>query len=203
VADAFTTTQVVQSVLDRAAAGDAGAREELIRVACNRLERLVHKQLRGFPLVRRWENTEDVLQWVLMRLWRALEQVELRDARHFFALSSKHIRFQLLELKDHYYGPHGLGRHHASDAPGGGDGAGMAAAEQAGDDTFDPAVLAEWTEFHRKVEAMPDELRQVVDLLWYHELEHAEAANLLGVSAKTVGRRWREARLHLGASLIS
>ena len=42
----------------------------------------------------------------------------------------------------------------------------------------------------------PD-LREVVDLLWYQGLPPAEAAPLLGVSASTLTRRWRDARVAL------
>ncbi len=66
---------------------------------------------------------------------------------------------------------------------------------------LDPAALAEWAEFHQRVETLPLELREVVDLLWYQELTQDEAAELLGTSSKTVSRRWREARLMLAEAL--
>ena len=54
----------------------------------------------------------------------------------------------------------------------------------------DPANLAAWAEFHAQVEHLPEEQREVFDLLWYQELSQAEAATLLGVSERTVKRRW-------------
>ncbi len=65
----------------------------------------------------------------------------------------------------------------------------------------EPAALAIWTEFHQKVEELPAEVRDVVDLLWYQGLSQPEAAQALGVAAITVKRRWAEARLRLGAIL--
>ncbi len=96
--------------------GDASVRDELVAHACERLRRLVRQQLRSFPAVRRWEETGDVLQGVLMRLCRALEQVRPRDVREFFALSGTLIRRELIDLKRHHYGAHGGGAHHATSA---------------------------------------------------------------------------------------
>ena len=86
------TTQVFDSLIDRLNRGEPTAREEILQPASRRLEHLVRRKLAGFPNVRRWEGTTDVLQEVLIRLWRALEQVKFKDARHFFALCSSLIR---------------------------------------------------------------------------------------------------------------
>jgi RNA polymerase sigma factor (sigma-70 family) len=61
----------------------------------------------------------------------------------------------------------------------------------------DPGRLAAWSEFHRQVELLPPEDREVFDLLWYQELSQAEAAALLNISERTVKRRWQSARLAL------
>ena len=65
----------------------------------------------------------------------------------------------------------------------------------------EPARLALWTEFHRQVEALPDDEREVFDLLWYQELSQAEAAAIVGVSDRTIKSRWRSARLKLHEAL--
>ena len=44
------------------------------------------------------------------------------------------------------------------------------------DTTHDPDRLAAWTDFHREVEALPAEEREVFDLLFYQGLSQAEAA---------------------------
>jgi RNA polymerase sigma factor (sigma-70 family) len=58
-----------------------------------------------------------------------------------------------------------------------------------------------WGDFHDKVEALPDEEREVVELLWYQDLPQHEAAEVLGVDPSTVKRRWRAARQKLAAVL--
>ena len=199
------TTQVDQlaRLIDRLRDGDATVRDALVEHACERLRRLVRAQLRSFPAVRRWEETGDVLQGVLMRLCRALEQVRPRDVREFFALSGTLIRRELIDLKRHHYGAHGAGAHHATSADNREDTSGIRydPVLHAGSDTLDPSSLAQWTEFHLKVESLPPELREVVDLVWYQGLEQNQAAELLGVSSKTISRRWREARVELGQML--
>jgi RNA polymerase sigma-70 factor (ECF subfamily) len=41
--------------------------------------------------------------------------------------------------------------------------------------------------------ALPEEEREVFELIWYQGLTHADAAGLLGVSTKTVQRGWQAA----------
>ncbi len=66
---------------------------------------------------------------------------------------------------------------------------------------YDPGRLAEWTGFHAQVEALPEEEREVFDLLFYQGLPQAEAAAVLGVSERTIKRRWQAARLALHEAL--
>lgn len=47
------------------------------------------------------------------------------------------------------------------------------------------------------MEGLPEEEREIFDLLWYQGLTQAEAANLLNISDRTVKRRWQSARLLL------
>jgi RNA polymerase sigma-70 factor (ECF subfamily) len=51
------------------------------------------------------------------------------------------------------------------------------------------------------VEALPDEEREVVGLLFYEQLTQQEAATVLGVSLRTVKRRWLSARCLLREKL--
>ena len=177
--------------------GDVAVRDRLVEHACAQLRRLVRWHLRGFPAVRRWEETGDVLQSVLMRLCRALEQVRPHDAREFFALSGRLIRRELIDLKRHHYGPEGAGAHHATRPPAAGDATGVPRDVGEPVDAGNPAELAAALELHEHVESLPAELAEVVNLIWYQGLAHEEAAAVLRVSAKTVGRRWRDARLQL------
>lgn len=190
---------LIQAALDRLHGGDVQARDVLLQCADERLTRLTRKMLRDFPAVKRWEQTDDVLQNAAIRLYRALGAVTPPTVRDFFRLAATQIRRELLDLARHYSGPLGLGAHHASvadpSAPDGG------LPEPAAGRSADPGQLAIWTEFHRQADALPDEDREVFDLLFYQGLSQTEAAAILDVSERTVKRRWQSARLRLHEAL--
>ena len=62
--------------------------------------------------------------------------------------------------------------------------------------------LKKWSEFHLLVEGLPEEEKDMVDLLWYQELTQKEVGNLLGISIRTVKRRWQSARIKLYEALV-
>src|SRR5438445_6691932 len=102
--------------LERMRAGDLTAREALFGHVCERLRRLTRKMLKGYPGVQRWAETDDVLQNALLRLLRALNEVQPSSAREFLGLAATQIRRELLDLARHFYGPHGTGANYASRA---------------------------------------------------------------------------------------
>jgi RNA polymerase sigma-70 factor (ECF subfamily) len=180
--------------LDRVQAGDPAAREELLRGVGNRLERLARKMLGRFPGVRRWVETDDVLQSALLRLLRALQGVRPGSMRDLFGLAAEQMRRELLDLARHYYGPHGQGAHHASHGPGVDA---STPANEPPDRADDPDELERWCAFHREVEGLPAEEREVVGLIFYHGWKQADVADLFGVSERTVRRRWEAALVKL------
>jgi RNA polymerase sigma-70 factor (ECF subfamily) len=201
MANASDQSVRVQGWLDRLQAGDESARNELLNCACERLTRLTRKMLKGYPRLKRWEQTDDVLQNAVMRLHRALGQVRPANAADFFRLAALNIRRELLDLAKHYYGPRGRGTKHATVDRNTDSGSGVTAPHEAPVTDDEAHRLAAWTEFHRQIERLPDEEREVFDLLWYQGLAQAEAASLLDVSERTVKRRWQSARLRLHEAL--
>ena len=202
MADPSSQTLHIQACLDRIRRGDEAARGELLDCACERLRNLARKMLKGYPNVRRWEQTDDVLQNAAIRLHRTLRQMPVQTSLDFFRLAALNIRRELLDLARHYYGPQGQGAHHTSWDPDGSataqDDSGPAAPA---DLSQEPSRLAAWGEFHEQIGALPDEEREAFDLLWYQSLSQAEAAELLGVSERTIKRRWLSARLALREAL--
>ncbi len=181
--------------LDLMRAGDDTARTRLVEHSCERLRGLARKMLHRYPKVRRWEETDDVFVAAVTKLYRALETVQPESPRHFYNLAATQIRRVLIDLARRYCGPEGLGSHH--DTVGvATDGETPPRYEQA-DVSGEPGDLAEWTEFHEQVEAMPEEEREVFNLLWYEQLTHEQAAEVLGVTTRTVRRRWQDARYRL------
>ena len=58
-----------------------------------------------------------------------------------------------------------------------------------------PDELQAWTDFHEAAASLPDENREVFNLIWYDGFREADAAAVLGVSLRTVSSRWQKARV--------
>lgn len=185
-----STTTAMQRLLDAPSLTNEEVFNELLLRASERLRVLARRKLRGFPALQRWVETDDVLQQSMLRLHRALEQVRPATVGAFFGLAGLQIRRELHDLHRHHFGPHGVGANHQTDG-----------------ESHLPAVAAgtelpvAWDRFHNMIEALPDEERAVVDLLFVSELTQEDAAQVLGVSLRTVKRRWQSARLRLGAAI--
>lgn len=180
--------------------GDEEARELLLQHYSDRFERMARHMLRAFPVVQRWEQTGDVLQNAMLRLLRALESVQPESERHFLSLASTQMRRELIDLARRYQGAQSPMAHHASNPQhknSDGDTSGNVAPAEGVDLTHEPNRLAVWGELHERIANLPDDEREVCDLLWYQELTQSQAADILGVSDRTVKRRWQAARLKL------
>jgi RNA polymerase sigma-70 factor (ECF subfamily) len=189
------STTRLQLWLDRMNAGDGAARNELLAHAEKRLRRLALKMFRG--RMERWVECGDVLQGAALRLCKALDAVKPPTVPRFFALATEMLRRELIDLARHHFGKEGPAANHATDAKGGPADMGVPPLCEQPESTLDPGRLALWTEFHRRVEELPDAVRAVFELVWYQELPQAEVAQLLRISVPTVKRRLVEARVRL------
>lgn len=196
----MSRSQKVQHWIERLRAGDDRAKQELLASVCERMTELAHQMLKDYPRVHRWEDTADVVQNALIRLSRTLEEVRPETEADFYRLASLNIRRELLDLSRHYYGPHGVGAHHHTMA-GHEERDGAAVVLEPAESGEEAGRLALWTEFHRQVEVLPTEEREVFELLWYQGLQQSEAAAVLGVAESTIKRRWRRARVLLHEAL--
>ena len=181
-----TDTQL-QNLIDSGLKGDDSAREALLNHACDRLLRLTRKMFHGYPHLRRWEQTDDVFQNAMVRLHRALADVRLQSVRHFFNLAALQVRRELLDLAKHHFGPEGAGaNHHTDEQPSDDEGGSLNQAIEPNDPT-------KWSEFHADVEKLPEHELEIVNLLYYEGLTQEEAARVLGISLRTLKRRWQAA----------
>ena len=189
------TTQL-HLLINRIQTGDQPARDEFVRRVGERLERLARKMLRQFDNVRRWEETGDVLQKVLMNVLHAVETGAKRpeSVRAFYAYAASCIRNALLDLARHYRGirapdvrPFGTDGQ-SSTAPG------VNPAEP-GDD------LQRWCDFHEAVGRLPATEREVVELRFYHGWTNQQIGDLFGISEKMVRNHWHAACLKLNEML--
>jgi RNA polymerase sigma-70 factor (ECF subfamily) len=195
------TTQL-NALLARLKAGEDAARVELIDIAQERLRQMARRMLRQFPTVRRWEDTDDVLQDALVRLDRALREVSPATTSDFLRFSAAVIRRVLIDMARHLLGKRGWATNYATplegrdgqSTPPAGNGLPAPSADDAGN-------LELWVRLHEAIAAFPEEERQLFDLLWYQGLTQAEAATLLEVSLTTLKRHWQAARLTLQKAL--
>ena len=193
MSDDFPQTAQMVLWLERMQGGDLGARDEILRHVRGRLERLTRKMLQDYPRVKRYVQTDDVLQDATVRLLNALRDVRPTSMRDFFGLASLQIRRELLDLAKHYYGPEGEGAHHVSLPPDRSD----AVMPEKTDPADPPSGVAAWCEFHEKIKLLPQDENDVFALLYYQGLTQVEAAVILNVTVRTVQRRWQSALLSL------
>lgn len=191
-------TVAIERCIVQMQAGDTSVRGELINYAYDRLLRMTRKMKNQFERVGRWEQTEDILQNASLRLYEALHQVEITDMRHFFRLAALQIRRELIDMCRRYHGPHGLGANHFTQRrPAAAEASRQPQLYDRAEVSQDPRRMQEWADFHVAVQELPQREREVVDLLWYHEMNQEEAAKLLDVSPRHVKRLWRSAKLLL------
>jgi RNA polymerase sigma-70 factor (ECF subfamily) len=181
----------LQGLLDRLLAGDATAKHELINRAHDRLIVITRKLLGSFSRVRVEEETAGVLNEAYLRLHTALEEVRPATVREFLGLAALQIRRVLLDAVRKLGGrgtgprPQKVPLEEGADLPVGG---------------HDGHVALDLLE---AVERLPDDEREIVDLLFFHGWTQPEAAEILGVHEDTVKRRWARARITLAGRLVA
>ncbi len=189
-----TERSVVGPVLDRLQRGDGSAREALVAIAMERMDVMAHRMLRRFPAVRRWEETDDVVQRAALKLHRALGAVVPEDHRRLLGLAAVQIRRTLLDLARMYSAPNSFASNQSMTE--------ICVVEQRvgrGEPneegcTESPAHLERWTHFHEVAAGLPDEERQLFDLVWYMGLQQNDVACVLGCSIRTLKRRWEKVK---------
>lgn len=196
------TMAQVQRLLDDLRLGNRQAVAALMQVSQARLQQLARRILADIPPMRGWEETDDLLQNASVRLWRALASHSPATPLDFFRLAAAVTRRELIDLSRRYFGPQGRAKSQPFSALESSTNDHGPLAFQA-DDTNDPAKLSRWADFHEYVEQLEDDERALFDLLWYEDLSLEEAAEALKTSARTVRRRWREARLRLHRDLMA
>jgi RNA polymerase sigma factor (sigma-70 family) len=192
------TSQIVGWV-ERLKSGDDSAFGELLIHFETRLRRLTRKRLKAFPAVRRWEQTDDVFQAAAMRLRSALKDVTPRSTLEFIGLAALQVRRELLNMNQVYRDrltPSRLGRV----GPGNGSSS-RAEPDDPVEDWEGHREIDAWTDFHEAAEALPEDVREVFQLIWYGGLTQADAAAILGACERTIRARWQKARLAIHGAL--
>jgi RNA polymerase sigma-70 factor (ECF subfamily) len=188
------TTAIIQRYLD-ALPGDSAAEpiiQELMERSVGRLRLLCATLLhKGYPRLTRPPvnlETDELLGGVVAGLLTALRTTRPATVRRFFALASQHMRWQLNDLArrlDERPAAAALAESGVADAP----------ASTASGLSPDARRMLE------AIECLPEDEREIFDLVCIQGLTHAEAATVIGVSEKTVQRRLGRARRMLAEQL--
>ena len=186
--------------LERLAAGDASATEDLIAWATERMREISHRMLRTFPTVSRWEQTNDVVQNAALRLDRALRDTVPTSAGGLVGLAATKIRRELLDMAKKYRGPESFAAHHETNYQRL-DGEMRGKVEDAAQAPESPADFDRWTRLHTLAAELPQEERDVFQMCWYLGLKQDEIAQQLGCSVRTVKRRWEVAKQMLAEAM--
>jgi RNA polymerase sigma-70 factor (ECF subfamily) len=188
------TTVIIQRYLD-ALPGDAAAEpiiRELLERAVGRLRVLCATFLyKSYPrLTRPPVNLEadEMLGGVVAGLLTALQTTRPPTVRRFFALANQHMRWQLNDLARR------LDKYPAAGALTESEVAAPQASTASGLSPDGQRILG-------AIEGLPEDEREVFDLIGIQGLTQAETAAVVGVSEKTVQRRLNRARLLLAERL--
>lgn len=186
------TTAVVQRYLN-ALAGDAPVEpvvRELLGRAVGRLHHLCAALLhRGYPRLAAPPlnlQTDELLGAVVERLLKAMREARPANVRQFFSLAAQHMRWELNDLARRLDE-----RPRSAELPD---------AVAAPADT-DSGLSPECRRMIAAIDALPDDEREAFDLVRVQGMTHPEAAEVLGVVAKTVKRRLDRALMILAERL--
>jgi RNA polymerase sigma factor (sigma-70 family) len=186
--DLILDSSFLNDRIERLRLGDKDAGDDLFRIVISRLEKLARRMLRTFPNVRDIADTDDVLQNSLLKLLRSLQRLKPLSTRHFFNLAAVHIRRELLDLARSCRGKGTV----PIQSLWSGD---FQSSEPS--KTPDSCDAELWVRFHKAVDRLPIEEREVVGLFFYHGWTQRAIADLLDINERTIRRRWASARNHL------
>jgi RNA polymerase sigma factor (sigma-70 family) len=198
------TDTLVHRAIERLHRGDPFAKNDLLAYAQQQLVRMARQMLYRTPaydVVRRWEQTDDVVQGSLIRLSRTIDQHPINSPRDFFKLAATNIRWELGALRDKYRAGKSHAANHVTDvqpnpAKGGPVVGGILDNTEARPDPF-----TEMSRYLDVVETLAEEHREVLDLILVNGLTRQEAADQLGMSLGTFKRRYADAVELLGKQL--
>lgn len=193
MADVGHTTARIQSSLGRIAdgSGKTFARDELLDSAVRRIRQMVRQEIARNPGVARWEEEDDLVQEVLIRVDRAVQDAKPEHVGQFFIIVGQHVRWAAVDLIRKHFGAHGVGRNHQT----GIEPANAASAREGGASGIDSVAL------HEAVDRLDEELRETWVLHAYAGLRQEAIADVQNVSTKTVQRRIARAKLRLSELL--
>jgi RNA polymerase sigma-70 factor (ECF subfamily) len=190
---AENTTAAIQRYLN-ALAGDQPA-EPIVRALLDRAvrrlrllcARLLHRKYRRLTLPPLSLQPDELLDAVVERLLKALRSVRPHTVRQFFSLVNQHMRWELNDLA----------RRLDEQPPAVEVPEDMVAAPASSDSVLTP----DGRRMLQAIDALPEDEREAFGLVHIQGLMQGEAAEVLGVSVRTVQRRLSRSLLLLAKEL--
>lgn len=197
---------LVRTALERHANGDPTAKNDLLTHTKTQFTRMARKLLRGVPRyerLSRWEETDDVVQGLMMRMLDAIDHVKrFESPRHFFKLAAKNIHWELKGLLERNTAlKRNIGKL-KSDIQPAPDGESAVVGKALGNVPARKDHLAELSRYLDEMETVSADDRELLDLVLVNSLTNEEAAAHLEMSLATFKRHYRAARLRLRGHFI-
>ena len=148
---------------------------------------LLHRKYRRLTMPPLNLQTDEMVSAVVERLLKAMRSVRPQTVRQFFALVNQHMRWELNDLArrlDEQTSAVELRE-------------GMVPAPASSDSVLTP----DGRRMLEAIDKLPEEHREVFDLVRIQGLAQTEVADVLGVSAKTVQRRLNHSLMLLAQEL--
>lgn len=190
------TTTVIQGYLDQLVAvrGDQSAEpiiRDLLGRATGRLHLLCATLLyRSYPRLRRPPvnlQATEMLSSVVERMLKAMREARPGTVREFFYIASRHMRWELNDVARRLDNQLRTSELHSELVPG--------------METSDASIGPNAIRILEAIEKLPEEEREIFDLIRIQGMTQPETAELLGVSVRTVQRRLSSGILSLTEAL--
>ena len=183
-----------QALLDELREGSASAGKKLVELSFHKFRRLAEKAISGYQLVRRKEETDDLLHNSMIRLQKALAGKIPHSSIEFYSFVATLIRNELIEMGRKHLGRKNLRKGWISNN--------NHLVNEAVDPETKSHSFQKWIEFHEEANRLEQKHKEVFDLVFYEGLNQQETADLLGISKKTVQRRWKHIKEQLALDFL-
>ena len=192
--DNNNTTEHLEKLLALFRNGDENSKVQIVEFSFKRFKKLAKGMIASYPLLRTKADTDDLLQNFIIRLTKVIESIVPNNSADFFQLASVLMRNELIDMGRKLFGKDGAKKkfEQSTDPK-------LLDAKEPSDG---PSGLLEWVEFHESIDKLPEEEKIVFQLVFYQEFTQEEVAKLLGLSLKTVFRRWTKAKLILSDKFV-
>jgi RNA polymerase sigma factor (sigma-70 family) len=191
------TTRELQTLLDRLREGDKAARREFLELTCGRLRRLAAKILYGsFAGVKMRHEVDSVVHETWLRLLQALDKADPPTVEDFFRLAAHKIRQVLLDMAERQ---RRIDQRETFLSQGDSR---LSGAGEPSNQTYDASRLAQWTDFHNRVDRLQEPERSVFEMHYYLGIPQAEIAKTLQLHPRKVSYLWIAATEQLADGVV-